>query len=120
MLRRFPSEFEVLGGSARSRGRGWWHWLDGGGSGCDERDRNGSAAELTREGEDGLSPSIAGYGGIRGMACGCLGVWRSSGVPFYRRPESVPTSAVDKNGEPPFSSLQNVVAATGTSGRARG
>ena len=37
------------------------------------------------DGEDGLSPSIAGYGGIRGMACGCLGVWRSSGVPFIAR-----------------------------------
>ena len=30
------------------------------------------------------------------------------GGSLYRRPESVPTAAVDKNGEPPFSSLQDV------------
>ena len=59
-LRWFPSEFEVLGGSARSRGRGWWHWLDGRGSGCDERSRGVAAAEPAGDGEDGLPPSIAG------------------------------------------------------------
>ena len=64
----FPIVFERQGGSARFRGVERWHQMDGGGSGCDERDRNVAAAELTREGEDGLSPSIAGYGSIRGMA----------------------------------------------------
>ena len=59
-LRWLPSEFEVLGGSARSRGRGWWHWLDGGGSGCDERSRGVAAAEPAGDGVDGLPPSIAG------------------------------------------------------------
>ena len=37
------------------------------------------------------------------------------GGSLYRRPESVPTAAVDKNGEPPFCSLQGDVAATGAS-----
>ena len=59
-LQWFPSEFEVLGGSARSRGRGWWYWLDGGGSGCDEQSRRVAAAELA-EGEEGSFPlSMAG------------------------------------------------------------
>ena len=29
-LRWLPVEAEGLGGSARSRGKGWWHWMDGG------------------------------------------------------------------------------------------
>ena len=34
-LQWLPVEFEVLGGSARPRGREWEHWMDGRGSGCD-------------------------------------------------------------------------------------
>ena len=67
-LRWFSSEFEVLGGSARPRGRGWWHWLDGCGSGCDERGRSVAAAEPTGDGEEGLPPSLAGRGGFGGVA----------------------------------------------------
>ena len=59
-LRWLPSKFEVLGGSARSRGRGWWHWLDGGGSGCDERSRRVAAAELARGKEESFLLSMAG------------------------------------------------------------
>ena len=67
-LRWFPVVFERWGGSARFRGVERWLQTDEGGSGCDERDQNVAAAELTGEGEDGISLSIAGYGSIRGMA----------------------------------------------------
>ena len=59
-LRWFSSEFEVLGGSVRSRGNGWWCWMDGGGSGCDERHREAVAAEPAGVEEDGYQPPIAG------------------------------------------------------------
>ena len=59
-LRWFSSEFEVLGGSASSRGNGWWCWMDGGGSGCDERYRKAAAAEPAGVEEDGYQPPIAG------------------------------------------------------------
>ena len=58
----FPSEFEVLGGSARPRGRGWWHRLDGCGSGCDEQGRSVATAEPAGDEEDGLFRSIRGLG----------------------------------------------------------
>ena len=55
-----PIMAEGLGGSARSRGVGWWRWLDGGGPGCDKTDRRMAVAELAGDGEDGLLWSIAG------------------------------------------------------------
>ena len=67
-LRWFSIVFERWGGSARFRGVERWLQADGGGSGCNERDRNVAAAELTGEGEDGLPWSIAGYGSARWMA----------------------------------------------------
>ena len=56
----FPDAAEGLGGSARSRGVGRWHWMDWGGPARDERDRSVAAAKLTGDGEDGLPLSIAG------------------------------------------------------------
>ena len=64
-LRWFPIKFERWGGSARSRRVEWRRWMDRGGPGCDERDWNVAAAELTGAGEDGLPWSIAGYGSAR-------------------------------------------------------
>jgi hypothetical protein len=43
-----------------------------------------AAAELTEDEEDGLPPTIAGYGGSRGMARGRLRVWLSTGASIYR------------------------------------
>ena len=59
-LRWLPVKFEVLGGSARSRGNGWWCWMDGGGSSCDDRHRKAAAAEPAGVEEDGYQPPIAG------------------------------------------------------------
>ena len=67
-LRRFLVVFEGLGSSAWSRGGVWWHWMGGGSSACDARPWNAAAAEATGDEEDGLSPTIAGYGGSREMA----------------------------------------------------
>ena len=68
VLRWFLVEAEGLGGSARSRGRGWWHWRDGRGSACDEWHRSMAAAELIGDEEEGFPPSISGRGGFRGTA----------------------------------------------------
>ena len=67
-LRWLPVEAEMLGGSARSRGRGWWHWMEWGGSARDAWHRSVAAAELIGDEEEGFPPSIAGCGGFRGMA----------------------------------------------------
>ena len=67
-LRWLPTGAEGWGGSARSRGRGWEHWMDGGGPACDELNRSMVAAELAGDEEDGLPPSMAGYGGASEMA----------------------------------------------------
>ena len=56
----FLVAFERLGGSVRSRGNGWWCWMNGGGSGCDERHRKAAAAEPAGVEEDGYQPPIAG------------------------------------------------------------
>ena len=64
-LRWFSHAAEGLGGSARSRGRGWWHWRDGKGSACDVWHRSVAAAELIEDEEEGFPPSIAGRGGSR-------------------------------------------------------
>ena len=66
-LRWLPVEAEGLGGSARSRGRRWWHWRDGKGSACDEWHRSMAAAQLIGDEEEGFLPSIAGCGGSREM-----------------------------------------------------
>ena len=55
-----PVEAEVLGGSARSRGNGWWCWMDGGGSGCDALHWIVAATELAGDGEESFPTSIAG------------------------------------------------------------
>ena len=83
-------------------------------------DRRAAAAGLAGDGEEDPPWSIACYGGARWGGLRSPEGLDGLGGSLYRRPESVPTAAVDKNGEPPFSSLQDVVAATGTSGRARG
>ena len=61
-LRWFPDAAEGLGGSARSRGVGWWCWMDGGWPARGERSRSMVAAEPARDGEEGLPPSLAGRG----------------------------------------------------------
>ena len=63
-----PVEIEVLGGSAIPRGREWEHWMDGGGPTCDELNRSVAAVELAEDEEDGLPPSMAGYGDASEMA----------------------------------------------------
>jgi hypothetical protein len=67
-LRWFLVAFEGLGSSARSRGRGWWHWMGGGGSACDARHRIVAATELAGGGEDDPHQSITGYGSPRKVA----------------------------------------------------
>ena len=59
-LRWFPDAAEGLGGSARSRGGGWKHWRDQGGSAHGARHRRVAATEPAGDEEDGLPPSIAG------------------------------------------------------------
>ena len=59
-LRWFPIKFERWGGSARSRRVEWRRWMDRGGSARDARHRSVAAAELARDGEDGLFRSIRG------------------------------------------------------------
>ena len=59
-LRWLPVEAEGLGGSARSRGNGWWCWMDGGGSGCDALHWIVAATELAGDGEESFPTSIAG------------------------------------------------------------
>ena len=58
----FPVEFEVLVGSARLRGREWWHWMDERSFTRDELDRRATADELAGDGEEGFPPSLAGRG----------------------------------------------------------
>ena len=67
-LRWFLIGLERWGGSVRSRGGGWWRQKDWGGSARDARYKNAAATEVTGDEEDGLSPSISGYGSSRRMA----------------------------------------------------
>ena len=61
-------------GSARLRGARRWRWKDRGGSARDVWHRSVAAAELAGDEEDGLPPSLAGYGSARGMVRGYLRV----------------------------------------------
>ena len=67
-LRWLPIVFERWGGSARSRGVGRWRWMSWGGPARDVRHRSVAAAELAGDEEEGLPPSIVGYGSTREMA----------------------------------------------------
>ena len=63
-----PIGLERWGGSARLRGVGRWHWMSWGGPARDVRHRSVAAAELAGDEEEGLPPSIVGYGSTREMA----------------------------------------------------
>ena len=56
----FPITIERLGSFARLRGRGWWRWMGGGGSGCDALHWIEAATELAGDGEESFPTSIAG------------------------------------------------------------